>query len=130
LLEVIILICHGFLWLLERLEIICNENRQITNFPSENKYNMKKIYLTSDKLVVRGPHTKGEIAAKSIEDKIILREQILDRLKDFRAKGRKIKVLPPEKAPHVPDCSCNEGWSWETSAGLGKYSGINRILDG
>jgi hypothetical protein len=130
LLEVIILICHGFLWIVERLEIIYNENRQITDFPSENKYDMRKMYLKSDKPVVRGPHTKGEIAAKSIEDKIILREQILDGLKDFRAKGRKIKVLPPEKAPHVPDCNCSEGWSWETSAGLGKYSGINRILTG
>ena len=73
LLEVIILICHGFLWILERLEIICNDNRQITYFQSGNKYDIRKIYLKSDKPVVTGPHTNGEIAAKSIEDKIILR---------------------------------------------------------
>ena len=79
-LEVIILICHGFLWILKRLEIICNENRQTTGFPSENKYDMRKMYLKSDKPVVRGPHTKGEIAAKSIEDKIRIREQILKGL--------------------------------------------------
>lgn len=91
---------------------------------------MRKIYLKADRSVVSDSQTKGELAAKSIEDKIILREQILDGVKDFMAKGRKITVLPPEKAPHVPDCNCNEGWSWETSAGLGKYSGINRILTG
>ena len=66
---------------------------------------MRKTYLKSDKPVVRGPQTKGQIAAKSIEDKIIIREQILDGHKDFPAKGRKIKVLPPEKAPHVPNCN-------------------------
>ena len=91
---------------------------------------MRKIYLKSDKPALRGPHTKGKIAAKLIEDKIIFREQILDGLKDFGAKGRKIKVLPPEKVPHVPDCNCSEGWSWGTSSGLGKYSKINRILTG
>ena len=52
----------------------------ITDFPSLNKYDMKK-HLKSGKPALRGPHTKGEIAAKSIEDKIILREQILDGLK-------------------------------------------------
>ena len=81
---------------------------------------MIKIYRKSYKLVTKGPQTKGEIAAKSIEDKIILQEQILDRLSDFRAKGRKIKALPLEKAPHVTGCNSSEGWSWETNAGLGK----------
>ena len=47
---------------------------------------MRKIYLKSDKPLVRGPQTKGEIVAKSIEDKILLREQTLDGLKDFRAR--------------------------------------------
>jgi hypothetical protein len=68
--------------------------------------------------------------AKSIKDKIIHREQILDGLKNFWGKGRKRKVIPPEKATYIPDYNCSEGWSWETSAGLGKYSGINRILSG
>jgi len=99
----------------------------MTDFPSENKCDMRKIYLKADRQEVRTPQIKGELAVKSIEDKIVMREQILDGLKDFRAKGRTITVLPPEKAPHVPDCNCSEGWSWETSAGLGKYSGINRM---
>ena len=110
-LEVIILICHCFLWILERLEIICNEIWQITDFPSENKYDMRKIYLKSDKPVVRGPQTKGEIVAKSIEDKIILREQILDGLKEFRAKGRKIKDFALEKGPLVSAFNYSEGRS-------------------
>lgn len=89
---------------------------------------MKKMYLKSYRSEVSDSQTKGELAAKSIEDKIIIREQILNGLKDFKAKGRKITVLPPEKAPHVPDCNCSEGWGSETSAGLGKYSGLHRIL--
>ena len=89
---------------------------------------MKKMYLKSYRPEVSDSQTKGELAAKSIEDKIRIREQILNGLKDFKAKGRKIIVLPPEKAPHVPDCNCNEGWGSETSAGLGKYSGLHRIL--
>lgn len=99
-----------------------------TYFPTDNKYNMRKIYFNAEKKIVKTFGTKGEIEAKSIEDKNKLREQIMDGLKDFRAKGRKITVLTPEKAPHVPDCNCKEGWSWETSAGLGKYSRTNRIL--
>jgi len=91
---------------------------------------MKKMYLKSYRPEVSDSQTKGELAAKSIEDKIIIREQILNGLKDFKAKGRKITVLPPEKAPHVPDCNCSEGWGSETSAGLGKYSGLHRILTG
>ena len=70
---------------------------------------MKKIYLKAYRSEVSDSQTKGELAAKSIEDKIITREQILIGLKDFKAKGRKITVLPPEKAPHVPDCNCSEG---------------------
>jgi len=91
---------------------------------------MKKIYLKAYRSEVSDSQTKGELAAKSIEDKIIIREQILNGLKDFKAKGRKITVLPPEKAPHVPDCNCSDGWGSETSAGLGKYSGLNRVLTG
>ena len=91
---------------------------------------MKKMYLKSYRSEVSDSQTKGELAAKSIEDKIIIREQILNGLKDFKAKGCKITVLPPEKAPHVPDCNCSEGWGSETSAGLGKYSGLHRILTG
>ena len=91
---------------------------------------MKKIYLKAYRSKVSDSQTKGELAAKSTEDKIIIREQILNGLKDFKAKGRKITVLPPEKAPHVPDCNCSEGWGSETSAGLGKYSGLHRILAG
>ena len=91
---------------------------------------MKKMYLKSYRSEVSDSQTKGELAAKSIEDKIIIREQILNGLKDFKAKGRKITVLPPEKAHHVPDCNCSEGWGSETSAGLGKYSGLHRILTG
>ena len=91
---------------------------------------MIKIHLISDKPVVRRPQTKGEIVAISIEDKIILREKILDRLKDFQAKGRKIKVIPPKKVSHVPDCNCSKRCSWETTAGLRNYSGINRVLAG
>ncbi|RZO41149.1 MAG: hypothetical protein EVA82_04755, partial [Proteobacteria bacterium] len=86
------------------------------------------MYLKSYRSEVSDSQTKGELAAKSIEDKIRIREQILNGLKDFKAKGRKITVLPPEKAPHVPDCNCSEGWGSETSAGLGKYSGLHRIL--
>jgi hypothetical protein len=125
--EVIILICHGFLWILERLEIMCNDNRQTTYFLSENKYDMSKINLKSDKPLVRGHQIKGEIEAKSIEDKIIPREQILVGLKYLRAKGLKIKVLTPKKEPHVPDCNCSEGMHWETSASLEKYSRINSV---
>ena len=88
------------------------------------------MYLKSYRPEVSDSQTKGELAAKSIEDKIRIREQILNGLKDFKAKGRKITVLPPEKAPHVPDCNCSEGWGSETSAGLGKYSGLHRILAG
>jgi len=91
---------------------------------------MKKISLKAYRSEVSDSQTKGELAAKSIEDKIITREQILNGLKDFKAKGRKITVLPPEKAPHVPDCNCSDGWGSETSAGLGKYSGLNRVLTG
>ncbi|MED5434469.1 MAG: hypothetical protein VX545_00690 [SAR324 cluster bacterium] len=91
---------------------------------------MKKIYLKAYRSEVSDSQTKGELAAKSIEDKIIIREQILNGPKDFKAKGRKITVLPPEKAPHVPDCNCSDGWGSETSAGLGKYSGLNRVLTG
>ncbi|MEC9460128.1 MAG: hypothetical protein VYD14_02850 [SAR324 cluster bacterium] len=91
---------------------------------------MKKIYLKAYRSEVSDSQTKGELAAKSIEDKIITREQILNGLKDFKAKGRKITVLPPEKAPHVPDCNCSDGWGSETNAGLGKYSGLNRVLTG
>ena len=91
---------------------------------------MKKIYLKAYRSEVSDSQTKGQLAAKSIEDKIKIREQILNGLKDFKAKGRKITVLPPEKAPHVPDCNCSEGWGSETSAGLGKYSGLHRILTG
>ena len=91
---------------------------------------MKKMYLKSYRSEVSDSQTKGELAAKLIEDKIRIREQILNGLKDFKAKGRKITVLPPEKAPHVPDCNCSEGWGSETSAGLGKYSGLHRILTG
>lgn len=91
---------------------------------------MKKMYLKSYRSEVSDSQTKGQLAAKSIEDKIKIREQILNGLKDFKAKGRKITVLPPEKAPHVPDCNCSEGWGSETSAGLGKYSGHHRILTG
>ena len=91
---------------------------------------MKKMYLKSYRSEVSDSQTKGELAAKSLEDKIIIREQILNGLKDFKAKGRTITVLPPEKAPHVPDCNCSEGWGSETSAGLGKYSGLHRILTG
>ena len=61
---------------------------------------MKKIYLKTYRSDISNSQTKGELAAKSIEDKIIIREQILDGLKDFKAKGREITVLPPEKAPH------------------------------
>ena len=86
------------------------------------------MYLKSYRSDVSDSQTKGELAAKSIEDKIIIREQILNGLKDFKAKARKITVLPPEKAPHVPDCNCSEGWGSETSAGLGKYSALHRIL--
>ena len=89
---------------------------------------MKKMYLKSYRSEVSDSQTKGELATKSLEDKIIIREQILNGLNDFKAKGRKITVLPPEKAPHVPDCNCSEGWGSETSAGLGKYSGLHRIL--
>ncbi len=88
------------------------------------------MYFKAYRSEVSDSQTKGELAAKSIEDKIIIREQILNGLKDFKAKGRKITVLPPEKAPHVPDCNCSEGWGSETSAGLGKYSGLHRILTG
>ena len=88
------------------------------------------MYLKSYRSEVSDSQTKGQLAAKSIEDKIKIREQILNGLKDFKAKGRKITVLPPEKAPHVPDCNCSEGWGSETSAGLGKYSGLHRILTG
>lgn len=91
---------------------------------------MKKMYFKAYRSEVSDSQTKGELAAKSIEDKIRIREQILNGLKDFKAKGRKITVLPPEKAPHVPDCNCSEGWGSETSAGLGKYSGLHRILTG
>ena len=91
---------------------------------------MRKIHLKSDKPVVKGPQTKVEIVAKSIEDKIILREQILDGIKDFQAKGRKIKVFTPEKVTHIPDCNFSEGRSWETIAVLRQYSRINRILAG
>ena len=91
---------------------------------------MIKIYFKAYRSEVSDSQTKGELAAKSLEDKIIIREQILNGLKDFKAKGRKITVLPPEKAPHVPDCNCSEGWGSETSAGLGKYSGLHRILTG
>jgi hypothetical protein len=89
---------------------------------------MKKMYFKAYRSEVSDSQTKGQLAAKSIEDKIKIREQILNGLKDFKAKGRKITVLPPEKAPHVPDCNCSEGWGSETSAGLGKYSGLHRIL--
>ena len=89
---------------------------------------MKNMYLKSYRSEVSDSQTKGELAAKSIEDKIIIREQILNGLKDFKAKGRKITVLSPEKAPHVPDCNCSEGWGSETSAGLEKYSRLHRIL--
>ncbi len=88
------------------------------------------MYFKAYRSEVSDSQTKGELAAKSIEDKIRIREQILNGLKDFKAKGRKITVLPPEKAPHVPDCNCSEGWGSETSAGLGKYSGLHRILTG
>ena len=91
---------------------------------------MKKMYFKAYRSEVSDSQTKGQLAAKSIEDKIKIREQILNGLKDFKAKGRKITVLPPEKAPHLPDCNCSEGWGSETSAGLGKYSGLNRILTG
>jgi len=91
---------------------------------------MKKMYFKAYRSEVSDSQTKGQLAAKSIEDKIKIREQILNGLKDFKAKGRKITVLPPEKAPHVPDCNCSEGWGSETSAGLGKYSGLHRILAG
>jgi|TARA_B100001996_G_scaffold285677_1_gene225962 hypothetical protein len=91
---------------------------------------MKKMYFKAYRSEVSDSQTKGQLAAKSIEDKIKIREQILNGLKDFKAKGRKITVLPPEKAPHVPDCNCSEGWGSETSAGLGKYSGLHRILTG
>ena len=91
---------------------------------------MKKMYFKAYRSEVSDSQTKGELAAKSIEDKIRIREQILNGLKDFKAKGRKITVLPPEKAPHLPDCNCSEGWGSETSAGLGKYSGLHRILTG
>ena len=86
------------------------------------------MYFKAYRSEVSDSQTKGQLAAKSIEDKIKIREQILNGLKDFKAKGRKITVLPPEKAPHVPDCNCSEGWGSETSAGLGKYSGLHRIL--
>jgi hypothetical protein len=89
---------------------------------------MKKMYFKAYRSEVSDSQTKGQLAAKSIEDKIKIREQILNGLKDFKAKGRKITVLPPEKAPHLPDCNCSEGWGSETSAGLGKYSGLHRIL--
>ena len=89
---------------------------------------MKKMYFKAYRSEVSDSQTKGQLAAKSIEDKIKIREQILNGLKDFKAKGRKITVLPPENAPHVPDCNCSEGWGSETSAGLGKYSGLHRIL--
>ena len=89
---------------------------------------MKKMYLKAYRSEVSDSQTKGELAAKSIEDKIIIREQILNGLKDFKAKGRKITVLSPEKAPHVPDCNCSEGWGSETSAGLIKCSRLHRIL--
>ena len=88
------------------------------------------MYFKAYRSEVSDSQTKGQLAAKSIEDKIKIREQILNGLKDFKAKGRKITVLPPEKAPHVPDCNCSEGWGSETSAGLGKYSGLHRILTG
>ncbi len=91
---------------------------------------MKKMYFKAYRSEVSESQTKGQLAAKSIEDKIKIREQILNGLKDFKAKGRKITVLPPEKAPHLPDCNCSEGWGSETSAGLGKYSGLHRILTG
>jgi hypothetical protein len=91
---------------------------------------MKKMYFKAYRSEVSDSQTKGQLAAKSIEDKIKIREQILNGLKDFKAKGRKITVLPPEKAPHLPDCNCSEGWGSETSAGLGKYSGLHRILTG
>ena len=91
---------------------------------------MKKIYLKTYRSDISNSQTKGELAAKSIEDKIIIREQILDGLKEFKAKGFKITVLPPEKDPHVPDCNCRDGCGSDTSAGRGKYSGINRILTG
>lgn len=91
---------------------------------------MKKMYFKAYRSEVSDSQTKGQLAAKSLEDKIKIREQILNGLKDFKAKGRKITVLPPEKAPHLPDCNCSEGWSSETSAGLGKYSGLHRILAG
>ena len=32
-----------------------NENRQITDSTSENRYDMRRIYFKSDKPVVRGP---------------------------------------------------------------------------
>ena len=88
------------------------------------------MYFKAYRSEVSDSQTKGQLAAKSLEDKIKIREQILNGLKDFKAKGRKITVLPPEKAPHVPDCNCSEGWGSETSAGLGKYSGLHRILTG
>ena len=80
---------------------------------------MKKIYLKAYRSKVSDSQTKGELAAKSIEDKTIIREQILNGLKDFKAKGRKITVLPPEKAPYVPDCNCNEGWVVKPAQALG-----------
>ncbi|MDP6211774.1 MAG: hypothetical protein QF474_11490, partial [SAR324 cluster bacterium] len=60
---------------------------------------MKKMYFKAYRSEVSDSQTKGQLAAKSIEDKIKIREQILNGLKDFKAKGRKITVLPPEKAP-------------------------------
>ena len=81
---------------------------------------MRKLNLKANRPVVRTYETMGEVRAQSIEDKITLREQILVGLKNFRAKGRKITILTPEKAPHIPDCNCSEGWSLENSAGLGE----------
>ena len=39
---------------------------EITDFKSLNKYDMRKIYLKSDIPALKGPHTKCEIAGKSI----------------------------------------------------------------
>ena len=58
---------------------------------------MKKMYLKSYRPEVSDSQTKGELAAKSIEDKIRIREQILNGLKDFKAKGPRLQFFLQKK---------------------------------
>ena len=58
---------------------------------------MKKIYLKAYRSKVSDSQSKGELAAKSIEDKTIIREQILNGLQDFKAKGARLQFFLQKK---------------------------------